>query len=477
MGFLVPVTLFGWIPFVLFLFMILPPRRAVITAFLLAWLFLPMAGYAVKGLPDYTKMSATVIGVLMAAAIFDTDRLLNFRPRWIDIPMILWCTSGMVSSYLNGLGIYDGCSEIVHQFITWGLPYIIGRIYFGDLEGLRELAVGLFIGGLIYVPLCWFEIRMSPQLHVWVYGFRQHSFFQNVRDGGYRPMVFMQHGLMVAMWMSMTTLIGVWLWKSKVIRQIWDMPMYLLVPAMLLTVYLCKSKYATLLLLTGAGTMFLVRATKIRWLVLALLLVPPTYMWLRADGIVTGESMIAMAERMFGEERAQSLSVRINNENALAERALERPWFGWGGWGGQRVAGPDGKDLVTDSLWIITLGKGGIVSLIALTAMLLLPMILVVFDWRAELWAHPAIAPIIVLGMMTALYMFDHLMNGMVNPIFMLACGAVGSAHFTARALAGRTTQQELAGKPRAMQPPPARAFAPRRAPASTVPPQGFRPA
>ena len=38
----------------------------------------------------------------------------------------------------------------------------------------------------------------------------------------------------------------------------------------------------------------------------------------------------------------------------------------------------------------------------------------------------------LVLGpvMMVSLYMFDHLMNGMVNPIFMLACGAVGSAHF-----------------------------------------------
>ena len=59
MGFLVPLTLFGWIPFVLALFALLPPRRAVVTAFLAAWLFLPMAGYGVKGLPDYTKMSAT----------------------------------------------------------------------------------------------------------------------------------------------------------------------------------------------------------------------------------------------------------------------------------------------------------------------------------------------------------------------------------------------------------------------------------
>src|SRR3954468_7155501 len=115
MGFLVPLSLFGWIPFVLALFALLPPRRAVISAFLIAWLFLPMAGYKVPSLPDYTKMSATVLGVLMGAAIFDTDRLLSFRLRWVDIPMVIWCCSPMASSYLNGLGLYDGCSEIVRQ--------------------------------------------------------------------------------------------------------------------------------------------------------------------------------------------------------------------------------------------------------------------------------------------------------------------------------------------------------------------------
>jgi hypothetical protein len=155
-------------------------------------------------------------------------------------------------------------------------------------------------------------------------------------------------------------------------------------------------------------------------------------MWLLADQIVTGEQLIAAAEHTFGEERAASLAVRINNENALSQRAMERPWFGWGGWGGYRVTDDNGKDLVTDSLWIITLGKGGWVNLLGLTMMLLLPMLLVCFDWRVELWSHPVVAPIVVLGMMTSLYMFDHLMNGMVNPIFMLATGAVSSAHYAA---------------------------------------------
>lgn len=465
MGFLVPFTLFGWIPFVILLFAFLPPRRAVVTAFLLAWLFLPMAGYEVPGLPDYTKMSATTAGVLLGAAIFDADRLLGFRPRWIDIPMFAFCVSPFMSSYLNGLGMYDGVSEIVDQLVVWGLPYLIGRVYFSDLEGLRELALGLFIGGLIYVPLCLFEVRMSPQLHRWIYGFRQHSFYQNMRDGGYRPMVFMQHGLMVAMWMMATTLIGIWLWRSKTVRQVWNVPIYLIVPAMLLTLYLCKSRYAILLMVAGATALYAVAWTRLRVLVVLMLMIPPVYMFARSEQIVTGDVMIETARSVFNADRAQSLEYRITNENLLAEHAMKKPWFGYGGWGGSRLTDEYGKELVTDSLWIITLGKYGWVGLAALTAMLLLPMLLVCYDWRAEFWTHPMVAPVVVLGMMVSLYMFDHLMNGMVNPIFMLACGAVGSAHF-AVPLAARYA-----------------APAPQRVPAAPRPgfaaprPRGFRPA
>jgi len=444
MGFLVPVTLFGWIPFVILLFTLMPPRRAVIASFLLAWLFLPMAGYGVPGLPDYTKMSATTFGVLIGAALFDTDRLLSWRPKWVDLPMFVWCCCPLMSSYLNGLGLYDGVSEIVRAFIGWGLPYVIGRVYFNDLESLRELAIGIFIGGLIYVPFCWFEVRFSPQLHKWVYGFRQHSFIQNVRDGGYRPMVFMQHGLMVGMWMGMTTMIGVWLWQSRTVRKVWDIPMYVLLPAMFLTVYLCKSKYAVLLLGMGMIALYSAKWLRTKALIICLLCVPLTYAVLRASGELTGDSMIRWAEGAFGEDRAKSLAMRLNNENVLAERAMEKPVWGWGGWGASRVQDEQGKDLITDSLWIITLGKYGWVGLVSLMTVLLLPMILVVKDWRVELWHHAAVAPVVALAIVCTLYMFDHLMNGMVNPIFMLAAGAVGSAHYMFPAMANRATARQM---------------------------------
>ena len=85
----------------------------------------------------------------------------------------------LVMNGINGIGVYDGASMVLTQMFTWGLPYLIGRIYFNDLESLRELAIGMFLGGLIYVPLCIIDMRMSPQLHVWVYGFRQHAFARN----------------------------------------------------------------------------------------------------------------------------------------------------------------------------------------------------------------------------------------------------------------------------------------------------------
>ncbi|HET6323207.1 MAG TPA: hypothetical protein VFG04_00800, partial [Planctomycetaceae bacterium] len=170
MTILVPITLFGWVPCVLLLFMWLPPRRAVITAFMAGWLFLPAATFDLPGLPDYSKMAATCAGILLAALVFDTDTLLSIRPRWFDLPILVWCFMPFVTNEVEGIDMYDSLSWSVNRMITWGMPYFIGRVYFTDAEALKELAVGMVIGGLIYIPICWFEIRMSPQVSRFLYG-------------------------------------------------------------------------------------------------------------------------------------------------------------------------------------------------------------------------------------------------------------------------------------------------------------------
>ena len=74
------------------MFAVLPARRAVVMAFVGGWLFLPVFGIDLKGIPPFSKVSASAYAVLLgAAAVRLRDRLLTFRPRWFDLPIFVWC--------------------------------------------------------------------------------------------------------------------------------------------------------------------------------------------------------------------------------------------------------------------------------------------------------------------------------------------------------------------------------------------------
>ena len=438
----VAIALFGWIPVVLGMFGVLPPRRAVIAAFLLAWLFLPMAGFKLaEGVPVYDKMSATSVGVLLGMVVFDLRRLQSFRAGWIDLPMLMWCLSPIASSLSNDLGAYDGVSAAFRQTLTWGLPYFIGRVYFSDLASLKELAVGLFIGGLIYVPLCLIEIKMSPQLHTWVYGYHQHSFTQTFRMGGWRPTVFMQHGLMVGMWMCMTGLVGVWLWYARALpRTICQIPTALALLALVVTAVLCKSTGAIALLALGLAGLFAVPVLRTKWVIWALVIVAPLYMVVRAGGIWDGSQLLQVSSDAVGDDRADSLAFRFRNEDMLAGKAMQRPVFGWGGWGRARVYDESGLDISrTDGLWIIALGNYGIVGLASWTLAMLLPAGLMLQRYPIRAWREEAVAPAMVLAVVVVLYTIDCIPNGMVNPIFTLALGGLASCGASLKRVPRRT--------------------------------------
>src|SRR5690606_11933457 len=140
----------------------------------------------VPGLPDWTKMNATTAAVFLGILIFDPARFTMIKWSWLDLPMALWCAWPMITALSMGQGAYEGASFVLDQLMVWGGPYIVGRMYLRDPGAMRELAMAIVIGGLIYVPLCLFEVRMSPQLHRLVYGYHQHSFLQTIRESGYR---------------------------------------------------------------------------------------------------------------------------------------------------------------------------------------------------------------------------------------------------------------------------------------------------
>lgn len=433
---LVPITMIGWIPIVGLFFKYFKANQAASLSFVLGWMFLPVATIPMKGLPDITKVTLSCVAILIGAWIFDRSRLLSFKPHPVDIPMTLWCTSPLLSSLANGLGLYDGLSESMYQIFTWGLPYIVARIYFNDLDGLNTLALSVFIGGLIYIPFCIEEILMSPQLHRLTYGYHQHSFLQTMRGGGFRPMVFMEHGLMVAMWMISAGTIGLWLTYSGLIpsrfhllplgKMILWIPAWLLLLPLIITIALMKSAGAFFLFILGIGTLFLSSKWKTTLLVWVLITLPPAYMITRTTNFWTGENLSTLVAEKLSPRAGQSLQFRFDNEKILVEKALDGTFFGWGGWNRSRIFNDYGKDIsITDGLWIITLGTRGTYGLFLLTTVLLLPSLLLVMRVKPEHWSTKKWASVSAMTVLLLLYSIDCLPNGMVNPVFMLFNGGI----------------------------------------------------
>jgi hypothetical protein len=425
---LVYLVMFGWMPFVLYLFGRTSTQRALVISFVAAWLFLPEAEFPLLGLPDYTKMSATCYGVILATILYDVGRFQTFQFGWLDVPMLVWCICPFVSSVTNGLGVYDGFANSLTVVVNWGIPYFLGRIYLGNLEGLKKLAIGIFIGGLAYVPLCLYESKMSPQLHRIFYGFSARTdWAQNIRYGGWRPTVFMEHGLMVGVWMMMATLTGIWLWQTGIIKRLWNIQMKWLVAALFVTTILVRSTGAWLLLAVGIAILFSVKWFRTPLLMVALISYISLYLYTGATGTYNSQQVVSVLSTVINEERISSFEFRVRNEAILSEKARQQPIFGWGGHGRNRVeATVEGeRAAVTDSLWIIAFGQKGTVGLVSLFAALLLPVVAFTMAYPARLWTHPKVAPAAVLAVGLTLYVFDCVLNAMVNPIFTLTCGGI----------------------------------------------------
>ncbi|MFI4860298.1 MAG: O-antigen ligase domain-containing protein [Phycisphaerales bacterium JB063] len=428
------IALLAWPVVALVLFTWLPARRAAIAAYLGAWMFLPQKSpFVFESLPEYDKAAASAMGVLLGTLIFSPGTFLRFKPTWFDLPMLLWLAAPMFSAIANDVGhgsvmksAYGGMTMIVTQTMVWGIPYYMGRCYLRDFAGLRELATCIFMAGLIYAPLCLLEVRLAPRLHLWVYGSHAHSFVQTIRLGGFRPTVFMQHGLMVGLFMCSATVVGFWLWLSGTVKSMWSMPMSWLVGFMIVTSLLCKSAGAIVLMTMAIGALLMLYYLNTRVAVIAMILIAPTYVVTRSAGLWTGEQLVTIAEDVFGAERAGSIEGRMSNEDRFTERAEERPIFGWSGWNRFQVVDEWGKLQTTpDGMWVIARGQFGFVGLVALGSFLLTPAILLSTRFGERLWLRPEFGPTVALTMITLMFTIDSLLNAMISPMYVLAAGGL----------------------------------------------------
>lgn len=469
MPILVKLALFGWIPLVLLLFRHLPHHRALLVGVIGGVLFLPEVQMAKvsEEAPDasefvliflkLTKPNAISAAGLLAALLFDRRRLSSFRPRWFDVPMAVWCVVPFFSDLGIGISPYASFAAARDQTLSWGVPYLLGRVYFTDFRSFRDLAIGLVLGGLVYLPFALYEIRFSPQLHERLYGFFPGSKNEFDRMGGFRPIVFMSHGLAVGMWLVATAVVAFWLWWSGAVRSIrvWrlkkQVPMTYPALALLGVSVLARSTGAIGIGLAGVLALLQVRWLKMPILVIALLAVSPLYLVARTSGW-DAKQFTDWVMVNVDVDRANSFIYRVRNEGRLVRKVWGSPAFGYGDTGEARKVEKEKKgdepEAVTDSLWIICLSCYGFVGLVAFWAAMLVPAARFLWTYPARTWSHPAVAPAAAVAVVVIIYMLDNLSNAMQNSALILSAGALAGVT-GARAAA----QDSEAAKPQAATP------------------------
>jgi len=399
------------------LFALLPPRKAFLWVALLGWLFLPVASIRIPVIADYGKFTAVGFALMIGTVIFHPILLLNFRLKWYDIPALLWPLCQFPASIANGYGIYDGTSQFVNHFMMWTMPYVLTRCYFTKAEYLREVATAVVVAGMIYVPLCAFELRMSPKLHLTVYGYYAAPFFDMVRLGGYRPIVFMNHGLALALMMCGAAFIAGWFWYFGAVQKIGRFHIRWVALALAVIAVLTKSSGALMIFAFLLGLVVVSRVSRLKWVLLLPILLMPAYMFGRTMELTDGRFMLDATQAIFRAEdgRDGSVIARLIQEDQVVALIREKPLTGWGNWGpGQ------------DQLWLLLGRNTGMISLACWVLAFSLPLILVVLsDWRQRrdlfLFGVP-------LGLVCIAFVMDGLFNGMFNPLWVICSAAVMTA-------------------------------------------------
>jgi hypothetical protein len=424
-----PYLLLVWIAIAVGLFYWLPARLAVIWGVIGATLLLPNTHLETHFLPG-GKLAFISLGMLAGIAIGDPKTLLRFRPRWVDLPMMLFVTVPAMSCLANGFSPYDAASALVDALCTWGLPYLFGRLYLTSPGAIWQMAEAIFIAGILYAPACVFEMIMSPKLHLMVYGYDAHGdWTQTLRWGGYRPSVFLEHGLMLGTFMCAAALIGIWLWWNRALHpRVWGVPSGLMVAGLVVIAVLCKSTGALILLGVGLGTLTAAKYFSRSWLVYVLAILPLFYIAARTVGIWNGRQAVQLARDYLNPQAASSLQVRLDNENLLVNHAMMQPLLGYSRNGDYLVFDADGNQLsIPDGLWVNVLSMSGIAGLTLLFVAMLLPPVATLRRFGPPTWAHPAMAAPAVLAVFLITYTFDCLMNAMINPIYLVALGGLSA--------------------------------------------------
>jgi hypothetical protein len=377
------------IPVSIATFFVMRPVSAALLVAFGAEMFLPEGtNYKFPYMPEIDKHNLPYVCILIACLLRCPGRVTKLpREKWINVLALLVLVGSVITGITNkdslsfgnaqqvfipGLTVKDGFFMGITNFVEAFLPFYVGYALFRSRDDFERLVAGLAIAGLVYVPFALVELRMSPQWHRWIYGYGQSVFDQTIRWGGYRPMIFMSHGLALARFFVATVFALVILGKTR--RRLWGISLRFLAWMQFLVLIACKSTGAIVLAVAGLPLLIFARPKRQLQVAVVLAWITVLYPVLRFSGLFPVGSMLEAAGAIQS-ERAGSLAFRFNNEDALLARARERFIFGWGEYGRNVVHDEEGKATsVLDGHWIIRLGVNGLIGFATTFGPLLIPV-------------------------------------------------------------------------------------------------------
>jgi hypothetical protein len=341
----------------------------------------------IRPLPDIQKEDLASLLCLICALVYCRPQLRRARVlRGPEALMLVVALATFGSLLTNLSAIHAGqvtvpgstlastVRRILNDVIQLGVPFFIGRALVVRSRDLRGVLTALVLAGLVYAPLIIIELWLSPQMHRWTYGYHQHAFAQTLRGDGYRPMVYMYHGL------NLTLLVFMCMAAAFVSSRAGHRPLRL--PPFPIGAFLggllvaCKSTGSTLY---GLVTAPLVLFTPPRLQMLAAVMmgvVVCAYPVARASELVPVEDIIEVAREYAGDKRAGSLAGRLRTESEMIGRVRDRLWFGWASAQRAALRDPITGEITTtyDGLWLILSARGGFLYMGAIFLMLVWPL-------------------------------------------------------------------------------------------------------
>ena len=424
-------------------FLAFRPSIAVLSVLMSGWIFLPVGNYpsgsaeavfpfwitglAVPSDMLFTKAWVAPLAALFGVICFDLKVLLAFRPRLVDAPLIAWCAWPLVQSLFVGNGPQPyAYASAAYLAGCWGLPWLLGRLYFSPPEGQWLLLRAVGYSALACLPFSLYEGAFGPNAYGFV--FQDHPFRADgaERYAGFRPIGFFEHGNQFGIWVSLCALAAVW--RCAAVPNGRSRKIALVVALICTAMALAAQSVGALLLMVAGGALLsFSQWVRTRIVVFGTLAALTLSAVIYASGVIPinqigkgtawGQSVV----NAFKAAGRGSFTWRISQDQKLMPEIKAHPVVGSGQWDWWRA-----KDTRPWGLAMLLLGQFGAIGLVLCFGAVLWPALRVAWQTPlASAWALEAMP--LLLATIIGLAMLDALMNSFIFfPAILIAGSLAG---------------------------------------------------